>query len=155
MKKNPLQSGIHYAYQLEMGRFLALLAVFGGAGVFLMYWGSGLPLMGTVVCVGMGLVCWLCMGLVLFSFFKQKEIILEEEQFSCPHQSPLRMFQTIVVNYENIRNIQKISHAGKAYIMVQHSAGDLYIGEGMLADTQKLEEIHYWLFYKLGVELNG
>ncbi|MFK7796000.1 MAG: hypothetical protein AB8E82_01000 [Aureispira sp.] len=155
MENNPLQSGIHYAYQLEMGRFLILWFVFAGAGVAFVYVGSGLQGWPDGLSLLMGGVCLLCWVLVSCSFFKQKEIVFDATFFACPHQSPLRMFQTININYKDLLNVQKITHADKEYLRVVYAQGQLFIGKAMLADAAHFEEINYLLFYQLGQVLNS
>ncbi|MGH1334919.1 MAG: hypothetical protein ACRBFS_02250 [Aureispira sp.] len=146
---------IHYPYQLERYRFVLLFLTFGGGTGLFLYWSLASSELGVVqlLCALLSLIClvfWSCLNR---SFFTKKELILKEDYFICPQQSPLFMFRQITIAYKDIFNIQKIDHAGSAYLMIKHQQGQLFIGEGMLSDTVVFEKLHYFLFYKLGQEL--
>lgn len=155
MNKPLEEPELRYSYQLETFRFVLLFLLFGvGGGVFL-WIGLQPPLLLDLklLYVLLGLMSLICFALVGVSFFTKKEIILKADHFRCPHQSPLRMFNTVTISYSTILNLQKIDHAGRTYLMVVHQNGQLFIGQGLLSDATVFEELHYFLMDQLGQEL--
>lgn len=146
---------LRYSYQLETFRFVLLFLLFGVGGGALLWIGLQPPLLLNLKLLYalLGLVSLICFALVGISFFTKKEIILKADYFSCPHQSPLRMFSTVTIPYRNLLNLQKIDQSGRTYLMVVHQNGQLFIGQGMMPDMTAFEELHYFLMYKLGQEL--